>query len=154
MNERLSTILDKIMEYSLALEKLHDDAIEAIALYNGDDFPEQQRLADRIYNDVTEAVHELPGSILGCCEDIVLVERYIGFRREFKKYDSDFLAKIIDTEMVSMETKAALKDWGHDNRAVLDLIRHIRSEWRRRVSTDSFSSIKALMDANIYEPGR
>lgn len=120
-------------------------------LYFGDDFPDQNRIADVMYGYLDELTDVVDGEIDRACRNAIFMKEYIVFCREFNHLNQQLLEALTKPHGVDNETKKDMLDHGMDKRAILDLINRVRTEWQKHFGLSSFREITNKINQRVLD---
>ena len=138
----LSEFLEKIYRIERELDKLDHFAYEISQLYNGDTFPEQEKLSsDKFENLIFAVTHETASHIGFYRKDIEDFAKFIEFREEYSEFSDNELSEILDYNL-SMELKLHFSKRFDTANDITVRIDKLKQDWNKTFKSMRYSKIK------------
>ncbi len=137
-------LIKELLRIENELESLNNEYSNLYKQYTGNDFTEQNMLAeDTLDNLIIAATHEAATGIGFFRHSIVELIKFIGFRKRYHDYSDHDLHKIIDEPDVSIKERISLSDRS-DKRNLSDL-EEIRKTWNELFMNKSYAKVKVRL---------
>lgn len=134
LSEKLLAIEHDLEQLSRVYSDLYKD-------YLGEEFPEQNQLAeDKLDNLVLAATHEMASQIGFYRQDLISLTQYIGFRKQFSVFSGEELELIIDKANLSSIEKLKLQEKTNQNSGLV--IEDIERNWVALFKNKMYRKIK------------
>jgi len=136
MKQDLDTFLSKIDNIIQQLGQLTSLSDKCIHQYEGSEFEGQEQLVGKLDDLFLIATHEIASQLAFTKEDIIILIRYIDFRKRYPDVSETELKQIVDSEnpdiKFKMEIKSKLKNYS---------IQHIKEDWNKTFDNKSFEKV-------------
>ena len=138
----LSEFLEKIYRIEIELDKLDRFAYEISQFYNGDNFPEQEKLSSNEFENLMITVtHETASQIGFYRNDIENFAKFIEFRERHCEFSDNELHCILE-ENLSMELKQHLSKRFDNIKEMIVRIDNLKQDWNKTFKNMKYSKIK------------
>ncbi|GAB3639047.1 hypothetical protein GCM10027422_46380 [Hymenobacter arcticus] len=137
----LDSFLAKLGQLEAQLLALSHEYAELYQQFAGDAFAEQNACASYLENLVLTATHESATDLGFAREAIIVVAKFIEFRRDYKHLSDWQLAQIIDNLELAAPAKLELKNQLAimDTAHLLALLAEVKKAWQLKFPTKTYA---------------
>jgi len=138
----LSEFLENIYRIEKELNELDRFSEEISLLYNGNSFPEQEKLSSDLYDNFMICVtHETTSQIGFYRNDIENFAKFIEYRERYCEFSDNELSEILD-ERISMELKQHISKRFDNLKDMILRIDNLKQDWNTTFKNMKYAKIK------------